>query len=165
MHTKLFKAKEKTKRNNRRRGLWYVLPWLLWVILIFLLSHQDKHETTLSSGWLRELLAMVGLEGEWLRELARSWAFRKGMHMLVYAVLMWLTLRLSNAYWPDKTPFWRSFAFCLFYACSDEFHQTFIPGRFGTLWDVGIDSVGMLIAAGVWEGKKRFTNIEQGLKN
>jgi VanZ family protein len=33
------------------------------------------------------------------------------------------------------------------YACTDEFHQTFVSGRTGTPVDVGIDAIGMAIAA------------------
>ena len=33
------------------------------------------------------------------------------------------------------------------YACTDEFHQTFVSGRTGTPIDVAIDSIGMAIAA------------------
>ena len=33
------------------------------------------------------------------------------------------------------------------YACTDEFHQTFVSGRTGTPVDVAIDSIGMAIAA------------------
>ena len=33
------------------------------------------------------------------------------------------------------------------YACSDEWHQTFVPGREGSLRDVAIDGVGVLGAA------------------
>jgi VanZ family protein len=33
------------------------------------------------------------------------------------------------------------------YACTDEFHQTFVHGRTGTPVDVGIDSIGMALAA------------------
>jgi VanZ family protein len=35
----------------------------------------------------------------------------------------------------------------LAYACTDEFHQTFVSGRNGTPVDVGIDAIGMAIAA------------------
>jgi Predicted integral membrane protein len=35
----------------------------------------------------------------------------------------------------------------LAYACTDEFHQTFVHGRHGTPIDVGVDAIGMAIAA------------------
>ena len=35
--------------------------------------------------------------------------------------------------------------FSIFYAASDEFHQTFVPGRDGNIVDVLIDSSGALV--------------------
>ena len=40
-------------------------------------------------------------------------------------------------------------AIALGYAMTDEFHQTFVPGRHGTPVDVLIDASGVAIAAGV----------------
>jgi len=34
----------------------------------------------------------------------------------------------------------------LAYACTDEFHQTFVRGRHGSPVDVGVDAIGMAIA-------------------
>jgi VanZ family protein len=40
-----------------------------------------------------------------------------------------------------------------FYACTDEFHQTFVPSRQGSAWDVLLDtggaSLGLLL---LWAG-------------
>ena len=33
----------------------------------------------------------------------------------------------------------------VFYACSDEFHQLFIPGRAGLVSDVLVDSIGAML--------------------
>ena len=41
-----------------------------------------------------------------------------------------------------------SFIFTALYACTDEFHQTFVPGRAGRIFDVGVDSAGA--AAGLF---------------
>jgi VanZ family protein len=42
------------------------------------------------------------------------------------------------------------------YASTDEFHQTFVPGRHGSAVDVAIDSTGALIALlGMWWVGKR----------
>ena len=38
-----------------------------------------------------------------------------------------------------------SFLFSIIYASSDEFHQTFVPGRDGNIVDVLIDSSGALV--------------------
>jgi len=37
-------------------------------------------------------------------------------------------------------------AIALAYACTDEYHQTFVPGRHGTPVDVLVDSIGILAA-------------------
>ena len=42
-----------------------------------------------------------------------------------------------------------AFLICLLYAASDEFHQTFIPGRGGQVKDVIIDSCGALVGIGL----------------
>ena len=34
--------------------------------------------------------------------------------------------------------------FCFLYACSDEYHQTFVPGRAGAMIDVAVDMAGVL---------------------
>ncbi|MBQ3466792.1 MAG: VanZ family protein, partial [Oscillospiraceae bacterium] len=43
--------------------------------------------------------------------------------------------------WPA---FLTGLLFCFLYACSDEFHQLFVPGRAGMFSDVLIDTVGVL---------------------
>ena len=39
-----------------------------------------------------------------------------------------------------------SFSITVLYACSDEFHQLFVPGRAGMIQDVMIDSIGIILA-------------------
>ncbi len=38
--------------------------------------------------------------------------------------------------------------FAILYALTDEWHQTYVLGRFGSLWDVGIDGIGSMAA--IW---------------
>jgi VanZ family protein len=42
---------------------------------------------------------------------------------------------------------WRAVVFCAAYGVSDEFHQSFVPGRDATVWDVLKDVVGAVIGA------------------
>lgn len=65
--------------------------------------------------------------------------FKKTCHVTEYAVLFWLV-------WRARKSFRLSLVITLFYALSDEWHQTFIIGREGTLRDVGFDSLGMLFS-------------------
>jgi VanZ family protein len=41
------------------------------------------------------------------------------------------------------------------YACTDEFHQTFVRGRTGTPVDVGIDALGIALAAYLTELRRK----------
>ena len=40
--------------------------------------------------------------------------------------------------------------FCILYGISDEFHQSFVPGRMVSVWDVVADGCGALLAVTIW---------------
>jgi VanZ family protein len=70
---------------------------------------------------------------------------RKLAHITIYAVL-WLTLARAAGW---RRPIVVT-VIALLYACSDEWHQTFIEGRHGTPVDVAVDAFGMGLAACAW---------------
>jgi VanZ family protein len=67
---------------------------------------------------------------------------RKLAHMTEYAALFVLWRRAL----PDGSP-WIAAAIAIGYACTDEFHQTFVTGRHGTPVDVLIDAAGVALGA------------------
>jgi VanZ family protein len=71
--------------------------------------------------------------------------FRKLGHVTGYALLtaLW-AWALRRAV---RRPVIWAVCISLAYACTDEFHQTFVRGREGTPRDVLIDAIGMAIAA------------------
>ena len=73
---------------------------------------------------------------------------RKLAHLTVFAVLTVLLYRAFRLHVAKPTSAWL-LAVCVaaVYAGSDEWHQTFVPGREGTVRDVVIDSVGVV---GIW---------------
>jgi hypothetical protein len=90
---------------------------------------------------------------------------RKGAHLFVYAVLaglLWLamvgTLDPLRGRWSWRPVLW-TLGVIVLYASFDELHQSFVPNRQGTHWDVLIDSVGACIglavvwAIGKWRGR------------
>ena len=107
-------------------------PPLAWMAIIFLLSSR----TTLPSvaePWLDVLL-------------------KKTAHFLEYALLAFLWWRALGG---GDVRAGRSLAMAglvsILYAASDEYHQTFVPGRHGQLWDLGVDSAGvMAVLGGIW---------------
>jgi len=71
---------------------------------------------------------------------------RKGAHLSIYFLLGFLVISLLKEYVSihPKHIFY-AFLFCFLYACSDEVHQLFVPGRSGSIIDVGIDSIGSIL--------------------
>jgi VanZ family protein len=72
---------------------------------------------------------------------------RKIAHFTEYALLLGLWFRaLRTRLTLDRALAW-SWAICVGYAATDEFHQTFVHGRVGIWRDVVIDACGALVLA------------------
>ena len=116
-----------------KRWLYYWLPVLLWMGVIFVLSSQPK-------------LPFV------LNKTVDS-ITKKAGHVTEYGILAFLLWRALSQERGSPAPlsFRGAFGLSLLYAISDEFHQTFVPGRTGRLTDVGFDALGALLAlALIW---------------
>jgi VanZ family protein len=80
----------------------------------------------------------------------------------VLAALLWLalvgTFEPLKGRWSWRPVLW-TLGLIVVYAASDEFHQSLVPNRQGTVADVVIDTVGACIglalvwAVGKWRGK------------
>lgn len=76
---------------------------------------------------------------------------RKCAHLTEYAILASLVWRACRKpKWQDPRPWMWSQAgiaiwVAMFYATTDEFHQTFVPSREGCVRDVMIDSSGAVV--------------------
>jgi VanZ family protein len=75
---------------------------------------------------------------------------KKGGHLAAYALLTLLWLRALSSRLPTGPAAGLALGIALLYAISDEYHQTFVPGRNGTGVDVLVDMVGGLVCAGLW---------------
>ena len=110
---------------NTKKFLKNWLPLFLWMSLIFLFSSRSSSELPNAGQW--DLL------------------LKKGAHFVAYGILAILAYRAVKG---RKRPFFTALLLSVLYAISDEFHQTFVPGRNGTLIDVLLDSSGALF--GLW---------------
>jgi len=120
----------------RRLSAW--APVLAWMGLIFWLSSQPN-VPTLSVGWLDQ-------------------AAKNGGHMALYFVLALLLDRAwrQEAMWPHaRVP--AVLVIALLYALSDEWHQSFVPGRSPSLADVGFDMAGAALA--LWVREKTWPGV------
>jgi VanZ family protein len=117
------------------------LPVIVWAGIIFYLSSIPNLESGLKQDFI-------------LRKIA---------HIFEYGILCFLLLRALRE---EKISLIRIVIFSVilsfFYALSDEYHQSFIYGRYGSLVDVGIDSIGILIIGLLWyyknKGRKNYSN-------
>ena len=73
---------------------------------------------------------------------------RKIAHFSIYAVVGFLLMGLFSTYKiKDKWRIIITIVIGIFYAISDEFHQSFSPGRTPKVTDVYIDTLGILVGA------------------
>jgi len=113
-------------RKMEKIKLWLAL--LLWAGVIFGFSSLPINKET---------------EFSWI-----DFIIKKTAHVVEYGILFWLLVRA----WTNKSfeikPKMVIYAFiiCILYALSDEWHQTFVPGREGTLRDVGFDTIGVFLS-------------------
>ena len=113
------------------RSAWHVRMWwlaaLAWMGLIFWLSAQPD---------------LPHAPEPWL-----DMVVKKAGHAVLYGVLAWLYLRAlqGNGLSSGRTRL-LAFGLAVLYAVTDEVHQSFVPGRTPSPWDVLIDGAGAALA-------------------
>lgn len=80
-------------------------------------------------------------------------SLKKGGHMIGYALLAVSLMRAQQKVTPRIVLL--TLGVCVLYALSDEFHQSFVPGRNSALIDVGIDLIGAAVGVGIWSLLRR----------
>lgn len=76
---------------------------------------------------------------------------KKGGHMLGYGLLALAFLR----WFPGR--YWLAIGLAALYGCSDEFHQSFVPGRGASIWDVLLfdaPGAGLALLIHFWRTRK-----------
>jgi VanZ family protein len=112
------------------------LPVVLWGAVMFTLSTSAFSAANTSRiidpilAWLIPGISPVSLN------VAHA-LIRKCAHFTEYGVLYWLLAHGPLAHRP-----YLAFAICVAYACLDETHQIFVPGRTASPYDVALDSTG-----------------------
>ena len=140
---------QSTTRPSLNIFLYYWLPVIIWMSLIFYVSHQDSNNTGQNGDIFMFFFNLLNLDPERMVELKVPFYIRKLAHVVEYFILFLLTQRLTAQYIKLPKGLWLALGITVFYAMSDEFHQTFIPGREGKWSDVGIDSFGAILALGI----------------
>lgn len=132
---------------NKRKEIFLSLA-IIWMLVIFVFSAQKSEESTkLSNGAGRYVITTVNevMDKGWDEEKVEEYALaidhpvRKLAHATEYAILalLWFGALGSKP---------QAVVIAFLYACTDEFHQLFVPGRAGLFTDVLIDTSGALAA-------------------
>lgn len=125
---------------------------ILWMIVIFSFSSADANKSTGTSD--KVITTMIEIKDKITnnetpnneKEIIvknSSFYIRKLAHITEYLILGFLMFNLLKQY--SVTNIYYAIGLSILYSCTDEFHQLFISGRSGSIRDVLIDTIGILI--------------------
>jgi VanZ family protein len=124
--------------------------WFLvigWMIVIFVFSSQAGDVSNENNKFVIYVFNLFGMDLNSILGTLSDFIVRKAAHFTEYFVLYILLYRAINTkrngdikgfIWPILIVF--------LYACTDEFHQAFVPGRGPLFRDVLVDTSGGLTA-------------------
>jgi VanZ family protein len=114
-------------KNNRKKVLLLWTPAILWAMIIFLFSSMPT--TPVSQVQISDFI------------------IKKSAHIIEYAVLTTLLYRalFAGGFNKRKAGIY-SVVIAVVYAVTDEFHQSFTPGRDPKVRDVFFDTIGSVSA-------------------
>lgn len=133
-------------RSTRERT-WRYAPLIIWMVLISFAS-LNEFSAINTSKVVRPLLLWLfsNITEESIR--LAHFLVRKAAHITEYAVLGWLAARAftgSSREFLRQRWFLAGLLLIVLHSLLDEYHQSFVPSRTGSLYDSGIDIAGGLI--------------------
>jgi len=121
---------------------------LLWTALIFVFS-SDAFSAPHTGSILQSIAtAILGHPLSDLTYEMTQFVIRKLTHLTAYGILAWLWFRAVRGEARGWAVRWSVMAvvIAIAVAATDEFHQSFVPSRTGTPFDVVIDACGAILA-------------------
>ena len=141
---------------------------ILCMVLIFCFSSDDARASTKKSDGIIIKTCELVLGRELIEEEKVKYIddfvfiVRKGAHLTIYLILGVLLMSyFKELYLVNKKGLIIAFIICFLYACSDEIHQAFVPGRSAEFRDVLIDSLGSIIGIFII---KKVGNLHEKIK-
>ena len=152
--------KVEDERHSVRRRLWRYGPLVAWACFV-LFASSSNFSASNTSRIIRPLLLWL-FPGMAEASLASAhFLVRKAAHFTEYAVLALLAARAFRTSRVEKLRrrWWlAAFALVACVALVDEYHQSFLPARTGTVYDSLLDMAGgatALACAALWLARKR----------
>ena len=160
---------ESILRRHRKRLLLFGLLLLLIMLLIFYMSSKSGEDSRRMSDFLS--FSFLGrLFKRILPPLTENetTSLRKYAHIFEFFCLgISSFLFFNELFWVSKRRLFKTdlmaFFWCFLYACSDEWHQTFVPERGGRISDLRFDGAGfllgiLLLSLAVWMRSRKKRN-------
>lgn len=133
---------------------------IMWMIVIFLMSNEIADVSSLRSDDIVRTIQSIGVSAP--ADLL-TFLVRKAAHISAYFVLGILLFNLLKEYdLGVKKMIFASIAIAMLYACTDELHQMYVPGRSGEVRDVLIDTAGAAVGVVVYAARSsRFYKMSE----
>lgn len=148
---------EKIKQSFSKRSLFWLVSILIIDLAIFYFSSQPGAASESQSRFVLDVFQIA-------ESLTSQKIIRKLAHFSIYACMgiCWTNF-LYSINLSKRQCLIISILMCFLFAASDEWHQTFVPGRSGELFDVGLDTLGAMIGTSLMMFFYRLkTKIHQG---
>jgi VanZ family protein len=148
-------------RLHRMRFVLFFVLSLLWMAVIYWKSSEPYQvqdvkpllHTAISESRLLSLLPHIEFtyDGDFVTYhnpyAMFEFFIRKCGHVTEYLILtLFVRQTVASTTWSNGVSWLLSVLIPVLYACTDEYHQTFVVGRTGHLIDVGVDTIGIVIA-------------------
>jgi VanZ family protein len=127
-----------------KRRKWWILAAILWMAVIFMFTQVPYSTGKNTSDTLQKLLVTLhisGVDHAVVEQL--NFFVRKLTHITVFGFLAFLFFKSLEVY---RFAYIFSWILTVLYAMTDEYHQSFMPGRTASIKDVFLfDSVGAFL--------------------
>ena len=121
------------------------IKWLFviaWMVMIFVFSNQPAVVSDGNSQSIIKIFKALGLNLDSVFGDLANFAVRKSAHFLEYLIFSLLIYNASRERYSISRSILLAVGLVFCYACTDEIHQLFVPGRTGRFRDVMIDTSG-----------------------
>ena len=141
----------------------FIILIIIHCSIIFYFSNQISYNSNNQSSRVVEIISniipaiknMNEVDKMLLKQNVLTPIVRKTAHVSIYTILGIYTICFASTFEKlnekenIKKKIIYSILFCIFYAITDEFHQSLVPGRSCEVRDILIDSIGSLIGIGI----------------
>ena len=132
-------------KNNIKKFI-SILLLVIWIFIIFYFSNESgRISLDKSRSLLDSIINITNMD------FLSVYIIRKIAHFCEYMILSILVFCvMKNFKIINKKTIFICISICILYACCDEVHQLFVSGRDARVFDVFVDSLGILMGSTIY---------------